>query len=155
MSKQIEFLEIGFENCEGIKIGAKDIKLFKYNKNEILLETIDNGNSEYISTWSENRISPLQRLTEHNDITSIEVHYKDGQVEEINPEWYYENEWHCPDNNEYQINEMIDYKNRRITISKEQYIENRRKELNNIIKKAQEELDILPYKIFASNIANL
>ena len=143
MSKEILFLETVFENCEAIKIGAKDIKLFKHNKDEILLETIDNGDSEYISTWSENTISPLQRLTEHNDITSIHVHYKDGQVEKINPEWYYENEWCSPQENKYQINEVIDYKNRRIAISKEQYIKTRRKELNNIIKKAQEELDLL------------
>lgn len=154
MSKEILFLETVFENCEGVKIGAKDIKLFKYNKDEILLETIDNGDSEYISTWSENRISPLQRLTEHNDITSIEVHYKDGQVEEINPEWYYESEWHCPDNNEYQINEMIDYKNRRITISKEQYIKTRMNKLNNIITESRSEYNKLFKELMQSKLNN-
>ena len=154
MSKEILFLETVFENCEAIKIGAKDIKLFKHNKDEILLETIDNGDSEYISTWSENTISPLQRLTEHNDITSIHVHYKDGQVEKINPEWYYENEWCSPQENKYQINEVIDYKNRRITISKEQYIKTRMNKLNNIITESRSEYNKLFKELMQSKLNN-
>lgn len=153
---KIKHLEIGFENCEVIKIGVKDIKMFKNTNEEILLETVDNGDSEYISTWSENKISPLQRLTDYNDITSIEVHYEEGnEAETITPEWYYENEWCCPENNAYQINEVIDYKNRKVVISKQQYIANRREELNNIIKDAQEELDMLPCKILVSDMVNL
>ena len=154
MKKEIEEILVVFENCEQIKIGAKDIKLFKHNKDEILLETIDNGDSEYISTWSENTISPLQRLTEYNDITSIQVHYKDGQVEKINPEWYYENEWYSPDNNKYQINEVIDYKNRRITISKEQYIKTRMNKLNNIITESRSEYNKLFKELMQSKLNN-
>lgn len=154
MDKKIKSICVSFENCEGIKIGARDIKRFRSYEGEILLDVVDNGNSEYTSTWSDNSKSPLQRLTDYNDITSIEVCYEDDTNKMINPEWYYENEWHTPQENKYQINKVIDYKNRTILISKEQYINNRREELNNIIKEAQEELDMLPSRILMSDIVD-
>ena len=152
MKKEIEEILVVFENCEQIKIGAKDIKAFKHRDEEILLETVDNGDSEYISTYSENKTSPLQRLTEYNDITSLEVHYRNGQVEKINPEWYYENEWCSPQENKYQINEVIDYKNRRITISKEQYIKTRLNKLNNIITESRSEYNKLFKELMQSKL---
>lgn len=152
---KINYLLIGFENCEGIKIGAGDIKRFTTYNEEILLEVTDNGNSEYDSDWENNLKSPLQRLTDYRDIVSITAFYDNGTKEEITPEWYYESEWHTPQENIYQINTITDYKNRTVLISKQGYINRRKEQLNNIIKEAQEELDMLSCKILVSDMINL
>lgn len=154
MNKQIMSLEFCLENCEGILVGKDSIKHFSNENNEISLLLEDHGDCSYTTTWSENKTHPLMRLINYQDIVSIRVAYDDNSIEEIEPEWYFETEYCSPQNNEYQINEMKDWKTVSITISKKLYINNRVEELNNIISQAKEELNSLGYEELVSDITN-
>lgn len=155
MNKQITSLEFCLENCEGILVGKDSIKHFSNENNEISLLLEDRGDCSYTTTWSEyNMTHPLMRLINYQDIVLIRIIYDDNSIEEIEPEWYSENEYYTPQNNKYQINEMKDWKTVSITISKKLYINRRINELNNIISQAKEELNSLEYEILISNIIN-
>lgn len=143
MNKQITSLEFCLENCEGILFGKDSIKHFFNENNEISLLLEDHGDCFYTTTWSENKTHPLMRLINYQDIVLIRITYDDNSIEEIEPEWYFENEYCSPTNNKYQINEMKDWKTVSITISKELYINKRIEELNNTISRAKEELEYL------------
>lgn len=143
MNKQITSLEFCLENCEGVLIGKDSIKHFSNENNEISLLLEDHSDCSYTTTWSENKTHPLKRLVEYQDIVSIRITYNDNSTEEIEPEWYYENEYCSPQNNEYQINEMKDWKTVSIKISKKLYINNRIEKLNNTISRAKEEIEYL------------
>lgn len=154
MNKQITSLEFCLENCEGILVGKDSIKHFSNENNEISLLLENYGDCSYTTTWSENKTHPLIRLVEYQDIVSIRITYDDNSTEEIEPEWYYESEYYTPQNNKYQINEMIDWKTISIAISKKLYINKRIKDLNNIILQAKEELNSLEYEILTSDKIN-
>lgn len=147
----IKEIYVEFENNERIKIGSKNIKNFSYKNEEILLEVVENGDSEYTSMHTDNEISPIQRLAILKDISVIEVRYENESIKNvITPEWYYKSEWDMPQENKYQINKVIDYKNRVVLISKKEYIKHRMLELNNIMTEAREE-----YNILLKELANL
>lgn len=153
MNKQITSLEFCLENCEGILVGKDSIKHFSNENNEISLLLEDHGDCSYTTTWSGNKVHPLKRLIEYEDIVLIRITYDDNSIEEIEPEWYFENEYCSPTNNKYQVNEMKDWKTVSITISKKSYINKRVKELNNTISSAKEELKSLGYEL-VSDIIN-
>lgn len=144
MNKQITSLKFCLENCEGILVGKDSIKHFSNENNEISLLLEDHGDCSYTTTWSEyNMTHPLKRLVEYEDIVSIIITYDNNSIEEIEPEWYSENEYYTPQNNKYQINEMKDWKTVSITISKKLYINKRIEDLNNTISRAKEEIEYL------------
>lgn len=112
--KNIKSVKFVLENCEVLVIPFECFKKFNIvennkNKNEIFIfECVieDNNKSEYITTWSRNTTSPIQRLGQYNDICHIDIIYMDGASKEYHVPWYDSN----PNSNKNQSSKMLDYK---------------------------------------------
>ncbi|MCA1027071.1 hypothetical protein LCM23_13295 [Cytobacillus kochii] len=108
--KEIDSIEIVLENCESIKIGREDLGTFEVSDikrsisrmamnsisdsmsaEEIFIQISPKANvhSSFISTWhdEESGIKPFDRLTNHNDITAININYQNGSSEYIFVNW--------------------------------------------------------------------
>jgi DNA-directed RNA polymerase subunit RPC12/RpoP len=88
----LSYLEFWFENCEGVTIPAECINNLDYkiedNKiTEFKCNIVDNGKTNYSTTWADNDITPLQRITKYNDITSIKFTYDDGESKDYYVIW--------------------------------------------------------------------
>lgn len=135
--KEIEAIQITFENCVGITIPYKcvtqlDYKTKKYagecgkdsNINGIItnLDCIieNNGSIIYDADYMEDGSSPIQRLSQYNDICYFDIIYKDGTRESNYVKWYYKNNYDDPQENKNQTSELLRYN--KIHIHVEPYI---------------------------------
>ena len=117
MKKIIEVAQhINFitESCELIRIPMKCFRKLKLEKTNdgVTMEAIivDDGTIE--SEGIEKQVSPIQRLFSEPDIARLEIYNLNGEVEYLYPIWFDE----YLETNDYQRNELIDYKTLAISI---------------------------------------
>lgn len=121
MSKKIKESEFVLENGESIIVPYECFKKFDDSNGECNFIIKDNGGIRYKRTCGVNTINPLQRLNYHNDITKIYIKYDDNTENIIRPNWYYENDYDIPQNNQYQKSELLSFNELHISISKNNY----------------------------------
>lgn len=121
MSKKIKEVKFLLENCESIIVPYECFKEFDDSNGEYNFTIKDNGCIDYGETFSSNEKTPLQRLNHYDDIVKIYVKYDDDTESIIRPDWYYENEWDNPQNNQYQKSELLSFNELHISISKNNY----------------------------------
>lgn len=115
-NKTIKNVEFVLENCETVIVSYGCFEQLIINNGQELknkdtitnLECIikDTGNIEYGSTWSDNKTSPIERLSKYNDITQIEITYIDDSKEHFYVQWYDED----PNSNKNQNSILVDYR---------------------------------------------
>ena len=138
----IESINFIFENCESVRIPIENFKSLKIEKEgdcysmSSIIEGIDNI-TEY--TLYEEHLTPFQRIFEYNDITSIEIRYKNRNIDNLNVIWEGYN------SNSYQESYLLRFNKIRIEINEEVKQTKMKREAG---KKAIEILDIL-YQDFA------
>lgn len=106
--KEIMSIELVLENCEVIKIEREYIgSLFIENitrsisrrainsirdsmsAEEVFIQISSEANKakSYSTTWSDNEVSPFERLVRCSDITAVSINYQDGSDEYIYVKW--------------------------------------------------------------------
>lgn len=106
--KEVKSIELVLENCEMIEIKREHIGSFNLSNIRrsisriaansicdslsaedafIQISSKANTINSYSFTWDDNKILPFDRLTQHKDITAIEIHYEDGSNEYIYVNW--------------------------------------------------------------------
>jgi len=116
--KKIKELQFGLENSEGIVIPIACFKGLSINKktnldvltnNDIIYnmecDIIDNGKMSYGTEWGSNDVYPLTRLSKDNNITSVDIIYKDGTTTELTVKW---GDYDC-NNNSNQITNKLNF----------------------------------------------
>jgi hypothetical protein len=126
MNKNIKEIHFSFENCEGIIVPYECFSRFdfttdaedKFKITHLNCEIKDNGNSKYTTTWTNNNTSPIQRLGQYPDITSIDITYDDNSNDDYGVKWYWddEDEYNIPEENKNQHNNLIGYNEIHITV---------------------------------------
>lgn len=140
--KEIKSVTFVCENCESVKIPIENFTKLDFIKVdnecynfECVIEKLDNIEYHPFS----NILNPFQRLT-FNDITSIELEFKDGTEKSIQPVWKGANTF-----NYCQINHVISWDKISIIINEENMMKRMRSRCG---AKADKILDII-YQDFA------
>lgn len=124
--KEIETIQIAFENCVGITIPYYCIKQLNYETKEYcgeygmdkdingIITNLDciienDGSISFNHLWMDDGQSPIQRLNQYNDICYFDIIYKDGTRESNYVEWYYENDYDDPQENKNQTSKLLRY----------------------------------------------
>ena len=114
----IEFIDFIFENCEGIRVPIENFKSLEIEKVDdyyyslsCTIEGVDKIIQEY--TLYEGYSNPFQRIANYNDITKIEIKYKNGNIGNLYMIW--EGEY----SNSYQESHLLKFNKIRIEINKE------------------------------------
>lgn len=140
--KSIDFV---FENCETMRIpieNFKSLEIEKVNDDSYSLSCIIEGMDNIEYSPFTNDLSPFNRLSMSDDITSIELEFKNGTIKLI------QLVWEGTDTTNYcQISSMISWNKISINIDKENTIKKMKEQCAN---KADKILDIL-YQDFAIN----
>ena len=85
----IESIDFIFENCESMRIPMENFKNLEiekvgdYYSLSCIIEGIDNIEYHPFS----NNSNPFQRIVDYNDITSIEIRYKNGDKNHLYMIW--------------------------------------------------------------------
>ena len=119
--KGIEFV---FENCESIYVPIECFKNFIAINGEVKFKIVNNGNIEYSYTWGDNITNPIERISD-KDITGIFLEFE----EEKNNKTQIDFNYSIGQYNEYQLNNIIDYKTIEVLISKKAYYINKLQQL--------------------------
>ena len=112
----IESIDFIFENCEYMSIPIENFKSLKiekvgdYYSLSCIIEGIDKIILGYPSY--EGHPNPFQRIANYNDITSIEIKYKNGNIDNLYMIW--EGEY----SNFYQKSYSLKFNKIRIEINK-------------------------------------
>jgi hypothetical protein len=116
-NNEIKSIEFIFENCESIEIPYEcftqlDFKGLNKQDEQVTFESFkcvieDKGNIEYSSGFYNK--TPIQRINYYNDITNIYIKYADNSFVHVKCPWYYENEFDCSGDNEFQQSKMPTY----------------------------------------------
>ena len=112
----IESIDFVFDNCESMRIPIENFKSLgirkvgDYYSLFCIIEGIDNI-TEY--TLYEEHLTPFQRIFEYNDITSIEIRYKNRNIDNLNVIWEGYN------SNSYQESYLLRFNKIRIEINEE------------------------------------
>lgn len=134
----IESIDFVFENCEYIKIpieNFKSLEIEKENNDSYSLSCIIEGVDKIQEhTLYKEYSSPFQRIANYNDITSIEIKYKNGDIDTLYMIW--EGDY----SNFYQKSRLLRFNKIKIDINKEV---KQTKIKRNIGKKAMEMLDYI------------
>lgn len=136
--KEIEFV---FENCECVvvpiecfkKLYIKDLNKLK-NKDsfeEMKCIIVDNGQSKYSFGFA-TTVTPIQRINQYNDITSIYITYNDDKIIQLYTPWYEENEYCNSQSNENQTTNMSSYNTVELSIIKNSKTYTLEQALNNL-----------------------
>ena len=112
--KGIEFI---FDNCESILVPIECFKNFIAINGEVKFKIVNNGNVEYSYTWGDNITNPIERIS-HKDISGIFLEFEE---EEKNNKIQINFNYSMGRYNEYQLNNMFDYKTIEVLISKKAY----------------------------------
>lgn len=87
----IESIDFVFENCESMRIPIKNFKSLEiekvgdYYSLSCIIEGVDKIIQEYPSYRGHS--NPFQRIVDYDDITSIEIRYKNGDVNNLYMIW--------------------------------------------------------------------
>lgn len=132
--KEIDHIEICFEDCESIIIPYNCVKELYYKSNTQQNEDCDliteldciienDGSTKYSTTWSGNTTSPITRINQYNDICYFDIIYKDGIKKSNYVDWYYKDDYDQSEENKNQTSELLEYN--KIHIHVEPYIPQR------------------------------
>lgn len=105
-------IDLGFENCEGMFIPVEALDNLYIKDGEINTYINLNEKIEYGGFYDD--LTPLQRINKYDDITSVNLIYKDNDVEY---EIVRSNEWE--QENRYQTSELIFWNKLHLEISKD------------------------------------
>ncbi|XZI05931.1 hypothetical protein ACSXDM_15165 (plasmid) [Clostridium perfringens] len=111
-TKDLLGIDLGFENCEGMFIPAEALDNLYIKDGEINTYIYLNEKIEYKGFYDD--LTPLQRIKHMNDITSVNLIYKDKDIE-YQTVWY--NAWE--QENRYQTSELISWNKLHLEISKD------------------------------------
>lgn len=111
-TKDLLGIDLGFENCEGMFIPVEALDNLYIKDGEINTHIYLNEKIEYKGFYDD--LTPLQRIKHMNDITSVNLIYKDKDIE-YQTVWY--NAWE--QENRYQTSELISWNKLHLEISKD------------------------------------
>ncbi|WP_283695769.1 hypothetical protein [Clostridium perfringens] len=111
-TKDLLGIDLGFENCEGMFIPVEALDNLYIKDGEINTYIYLNEKIEYKGFYDD--LTPLQRIKHMNDITSVNLIYKDKDME-YQTVWY--NAWE--QENRYQTSELISWNKLHLEISKD------------------------------------
>ena len=111
-TKDLLGIDLGFENCEGMFIPVEALDNLYIKDGEINTYIYLNEKIEYKGFYDD--LTPLQRIKHMNDITSVNLIYKDKDIE-YQTVWY--NAWE--QENRYQTSELISWNKLHLEISKD------------------------------------
>lgn len=115
-TKDLLGIELIFENCEGMFIPVESFTDLYIQNGEI--NTYINL-SDKIEYKSFDNSTPLQRINKYNDIVSLNLIYKDEDIEYKLLWWENPNPYIMTDNNRYQTSELISYNKLHLEVSKD------------------------------------
>lgn len=114
-TKDLLGIELIFENCEGMFIPVESFTDLYIQDGEI--NTYINL-SDKIEYKSFDNSTPLQRINKYDDIVSLNLIYKDEDIEYKLLWWEDPNPYVMDDNNRYQTSELISYNKLHLEVSK-------------------------------------
>ncbi|XZH34265.1 hypothetical protein ACSW8L_16210 (plasmid) [Clostridium perfringens] len=114
-TKDLLGIELIFENCEGMFIPVESFTDLYIQDGEI--NTYINL-SDKIEYKGFDNSTPLQRINKYNDIVSLNLIYKDEDIEYKLLWWEDPNPYIMTDNNRCQTSELISYNKLHLEISK-------------------------------------
>lgn len=88
--KDIESIDFIFENCEYMRIpieSFKSLEIEKANDDSYSLSCIIEGVDKIQDSLYKEYFNPFQRIVDYDDITSIEIRYKNGDVNNLYMIW--------------------------------------------------------------------
>lgn len=88
--KDIESIDFIFENCEYMRIpieSFKSLEIEKANDDSYSLSCIIEGVDKIQDSLYKEYFNPFQRIVDYDDITSIEIRYKNGDVNNLHMIW--------------------------------------------------------------------
>lgn len=115
-TKDLLGIDLGFENCEGMFIPVESFTDLYIQDGEI--NTYINL-SDKIEYKGFDNSTPLQRINKYNDIVSLNLIYKDEDIEYKLLWWEDPNPYIMTDNNRYQTSKLISYNKLHLEISKD------------------------------------
>ncbi|HAT4302262.1 TPA: hypothetical protein I9089_002367 [Clostridium perfringens] len=115
-TKDLLGIELIFENCEGMFIPVESFNDLYIQDGEINTYINLNDKIEYKSF---DNSTPLQRINKYNDIVSLNLIYKDEDIEYKLLWWEDPNPYIMTDNNRYQTSKLISYNKLHLEISKD------------------------------------
>lgn len=114
-TKDLLGIELIFENCEGMFIPVESFTDLYIQDGEI--NTYINL-SDKIEYKSFDNSTPLQRINKYDDIVSLNLIYKDEDIEYKLLWWEDPNPYVLNDNNRYQTSKLISYNKLHLEVSK-------------------------------------
>lgn len=114
-TKDLLGIELIFENCEGMFIPVESFTDLYIQDGEI--NTYINL-SDKIEYKSFDNSTPLQRINKYDDIVSLNLIYKDEDIEYKLLWWEDPNPYIMTNNNRYQTSELISYNTLHLEVSK-------------------------------------
>ncbi|MBI6005975.1 hypothetical protein H8J86_08405 [Clostridium perfringens] len=115
-TKDLLGIELIFENCEGMFIPVESFTDLYIQDGEINTYIHLSDNIEYKGF---DNSTPLQRINKYNDIVSLNLIYKDEDMEYKLLWWEDPNPYIMTDNNRYQTSKLISYNKLHLEISKD------------------------------------
>ena len=112
----IESIDFVFENCEYIRIpieNFKSLEIEKVDDNSYSLSCTIEGVDKIQDSLYKECFNPFQRIIDYDDITSIEIKYKNGNVSNLYMIW--EGDY----SNFYQESHLLKFNKIKIDINKE------------------------------------
>ena len=88
--KEIKSVTFVFENCEYVEIpieNFKSLEIEKANDDSYSLSCIIEGVDKIQDSLYKEYFNPFQRIVDYDDITSIEIKYKNGDVSNLHMIW--------------------------------------------------------------------
>lgn len=135
--KDIESIDFIFENCEYMRIpieSFKSLEIEKANDDSYSLSCVIEGVDKIQDSLYKKYFNPFQRIVDYDDITSIEIRYKNGDINNLYMIW--EGDY----SNFYQESCLLKFNKIKIDINKEV---KQTKIKRNIGEKAMEMLDYI------------
>lgn len=114
--KDIESIDFIFENCEYMRIpieSFKSLEIEKANDDSYSLSCIIEGVDKIQDSLYKEYSNPFQRIVNYDDITSIEIRYKNGDINNLYMIW--EGDY----SNFYQESRLLRFNKIKIDINKE------------------------------------
>lgn len=108
-TKDLLGLELGFENCESMFIPIEAFKVLKLDGQGNVQAVINLRDTINYKTCAHKRLTPLERINKYNDITSIELAYKNKNITYEIKWWENPNPYIMEQENKYQTSNLIAY----------------------------------------------
>lgn len=106
--KEVSFIDLGFENCEVVTFKKEHVGVFRvtdikksvgrialnsisemYTCEELMIQISSKANTQdsFSLTFDEGKVLPFERLSNHEDVVSVGIHYEDGSELDVYAKW--------------------------------------------------------------------